>query len=98
MHDKVHSLCEEAAEKLTPEDINKLFDKGAEATPEKRPKQLEKWITDAGRVMQKAFKESESLDRHPIADCFPILLTPINPPPAPPNTIPPTGLTNDDQG
>ena len=99
MHDKVHSLYAEAYENLTPEDINKLFDKGIEATLEKRPKQLEKWITDAGRVTQKAFEESESLDRHPITDYFPILLPPNNPPPAPPNTIPPMRLMNvDDPG
>ena len=74
MHSRVRAMHTEATEMLTTDD-KKLFEKDTETTLQKRPMQLEKWTTDAGKVLQKAFEENETLDKHPITDCFPVLST-----------------------
>ena len=94
MHSRVRAMCTEATETLTTDD-KKLFEKDTEITLQKRPMQLEKWTTDAGKVLQKAFEENETLDEHPITDYFPILSTTNNS--TPPPTYPPT-TSNDDHG
>ena len=95
LNDRSHNLCNEKDE-LTVDDKNKLFDKDTSETFRKRPKQLEKWMTDAGKTAQLAFEKKETLDRHPVANCFPILKPIKNSPTAPPTTSPPARLASDD--
>ena len=74
MMKKVHSLCKEsrhlamADKKLFPENMNKVLGK--------RLQQMEKWITDTGKVMQTAFEEEERTDKHLITNHFNTLPTP----------------------
>ena len=74
MIDKVKALHKESRElalvdkKMFPENMNDVL--------QKRPQQMEKWITDAGKMMQAAFEEDERIDKHPITDYFALLPTP----------------------
>ena len=70
----VHSLCKELRHLAMAD--KKLFPKNVNDVLSKRPQQIEKWIIDAGKVMQTAFEEEERIDNHLITNCFNILSTP----------------------
>ena len=82
MTKKVHSLHTEsrhlamADKKLFPENMNEVLGK--------QPQQMEKWITDARKVMQTVFEEEERADKCPITNHF--------------NTLPTPGPPNEDHG
>ena len=54
--------------KMFPENMNEVLCK--------QPQQMEKWIIDAGEVIQTAFEEEERTDNHPITNHFNIMSTP----------------------
>ena len=74
MRKRVHSLHEESRHLATAD--KKLFPQNVNDVLSKRPQQMEKWMTDAGKVMQTAFEEEERMDNHPITTCFNITSTP----------------------
>ena len=82
MTKKVHSLCKELRHLAMAD--KKLFPKNVNEVQSERPQQMEKWTTDAGKVMQTAFEEEERMDNHPITNCF--------------NTLPTPGPPNKDHG
>ena len=71
---RVHSLCNKSCYLATAD--KKLFPKNMNDILSKRPQQIEKWTTDAGKVMQTAFEEEERTDNHPITNHFNIVSTP----------------------
>jgi len=94
MIDRVKSLYDEAQD-MNLEDKNKIFPDRIKDVLEKRPKQMEAWIIDASKIVQVAFEQTETLDKHPITDYFPILTTNN---PTPPPTHPTPRPLNDDHG
>ena len=74
MRKRVCSLHDESCYLATAD--KKLFPKNMNDVLSKRPQQMEKWMIDAGKVMQTAFKEEERADNHPITNYFNIVSTP----------------------